>query len=66
MNIYKVNYLTGVNRIQKIYVFSGEQDKDLASLFKMNPVILFSQKYLIPKSYLIYKVKKLKSFFQSN
>ena len=37
MNIYKVNYLTGVNRIQKIYVFSGEQDKDLASLFKDEP-----------------------------
>lgn len=37
MNIYKVNYLTGVNRIQKIYVFSGDQDKDLASLFVKEP-----------------------------
>ena len=37
MNIYKVNYLTGVNRIQKIYVFSGDQDNDLSSLFEKEP-----------------------------
>jgi len=37
MDIYKVNYLTSVNRIQKIYVFSGSNPSDLSALFKTDP-----------------------------
>jgi hypothetical protein len=37
MNIHKVNYLTGVNRIQKIYVFYGDKANEVEKIFKSEP-----------------------------